>query len=86
MQTVKNVFDFGVEAAITLAVLYTVYGGFVILTSGGDKSRYTTGRKAIINAIIGVVIALGAWIIVDTILRAIGGGGVNLQPWTKLPC
>jgi len=47
-----------------LAVIYLVYGGILYITAGGDAEKATKGRTAVINAIIGVVIILLAYIIV----------------------
>lgn len=46
-----------------------VYGGLLYLTSGGNPKQVDTGRKAIVNAVIGLVIVLFAYIGVSLIVQ-----------------
>lgn len=51
-----NILNFVLLIAGLLAFFYVLYGGFVYLTAGGDASKADTGRKIIINALIGVIL------------------------------
>lgn len=51
-------------AAGVIAVVYLVYGGILYITAGGDAEKATKGRTAVINAIIGIIIILLAYVIV----------------------
>ncbi|MBU0597346.1 hypothetical protein KJ641_04550 [Patescibacteria group bacterium] len=42
-------------------VAYLVYGGFLIMTSGGVEENVTKGKKIIFTAIIGIAIILSAY-------------------------
>jgi hypothetical protein len=44
-------------ALIVVSILMGVYGAFEIVTSGGNAEKVETGRKLILYAIIGLVIA-----------------------------
>lgn len=48
-----------------LAVVYLVYGGIMYITAGGNPEQATKARTAIINAIIGIVIILASFLIVN---------------------
>ena len=50
-------------AGIT-AFLYAIYGGFLYLTAGGEPANADKGRKALTNAIIGVIIISLSFVIV----------------------
>lgn len=54
--------------AIPAAVIIIIVGGFNILTSGGDEGKVKTGRTMIQAAAIGLAMAFGAWLIVETVL------------------
>jgi hypothetical protein len=57
---------------ITLvAVAYVLYAGFQILTAGGDEEKVKTGRKTIVNVLIGIVIMWLAYWIVTLVLNAL---------------
>jgi len=77
------------EIALPLAIVALIYGGFMWITAGGDPGKVTKGRKAIEYAVYGMVFAFAAWIIVDTVLKALLAGGLgNIQgwgPWNKIP-
>ena len=66
----KKVIDFMLTyTLIPLAALFIVYGGFVILTSAGSEQKFSEGKKIITAAVIGTAIALGSYLIVNTILN-----------------
>lgn len=52
----------GVFASVMLAV-----GGFQYLTAGGDKTRIEAGKKRIQNALTGLILALGSYVLLYTI-------------------
>lgn len=56
----------------SLALLYFVYGGIVLLTSGGVEARITNGKTILSHAIIGVIIIFGAYLLVVTIEKIVG--------------
>lgn len=51
-----------------IAVLVVIYGGVLYVTSGGDEDKTTTGRKAITYAVIGLIIVMGSFAFVNTII------------------
>jgi len=53
---ISNAINYIFIAAGFLAVIFVIYGGYVLLTSGGDSSKIESGKKMIIWAIIGIVI------------------------------
>ena len=71
-------------------VLYVVIGGITILTAAGSAEQISKGKKMITYAIIGVVIALSSWIIInETMLLLVGEykkEGVMPWPWDKIEC
>lgn len=72
----------GIEMALVLvswiALFFILYGGFLFLTGGGNASQVEKARKSIFNAVIGLVISLGAIAITNVIFNVlIGSGPVN---------
>jgi len=57
--------------AIPAAVIVIIIGGFNILTSAGSEDKVKTGRTMIRAAAIGLAMAFGAWLIVETILNVL---------------
>lgn len=56
-----------------LAVVFVLYGGFKFITSQGEPQNIANSRKVILNALIGLVIALLASQFVKFIALKIGG-------------
>jgi hypothetical protein len=58
--------------AAPLAVLGLTIGGIFLLISAGNPNLAGQGKKIIWMSIIGLVLAFGSWLIIKTILGAIG--------------
>lgn len=54
-----------------LAVIFVIYGGFQYLTSTGEPDKAKAGRTTIINALVGLMIAMLATVIVNIVGRNI---------------
>ncbi len=61
------------------AFLYLFYGGFMYLTAGSNDDQATNGRKAIINAIIGLVIIFLSYSLVAFVSRQLKTSQGGLQ-------
>ena len=65
---IVNVMSFSVGLG---AVLIIVLAGFRMVTSNGDSNQVAQSRKAIIYAVVGMIIAVAAYAIVNFILDAL---------------
>lgn len=61
------------RVAVYVAVAYALYGGFKIIMSSGNPDAVAEGRKSIINAITGMVIAVMAASVVGYLATTLGG-------------
>jgi|GEM_PF-2221916 len=64
---VSGIYDLIIYVAGVLAVLLITYGGVLYLTSGPNASQVEEGKKYITNALLGLLLALSAWLILNTI-------------------
>ncbi len=87
-ELVKNIIDFLVKIVIAAAAALVLWGGFVIMTAGASPERAKHGRDIIKAAVIGIIIALGAWLIIDTIIKTIATGWSDslFGPWNEISC
>jgi len=60
---------------VPIVTLMFAYAGFVLLTSGGNPSKKDEAKSLILNATIGLIILLAAWLIVRTVLVIFGYTG-----------
>ena len=60
-----------------LSVLIIVAAGLWMITSYGDSDRYQTGKKMITAVVIGLLIVMIAWTLVNTVLMSLYGGTLS---------
>ena len=56
-----------------VAVAAMIYAGFLYFTSGGNEERAGMAKKTITYAILGLVITILSYVIINTLINAIGG-------------
>ena len=64
---VLNVLNIMLQVVGYISVGYIIFGGFKYLTSGGDSNQVTSGRKTIINAVVGLILSFMSVAIVSLI-------------------
>ena len=55
-----------------IALGFVIYGGYLYIMSQGDPGKAVKGKKTLTSAIIGVIIAMGASVVVNTIIFILG--------------
>lgn len=78
--TITNVLLFVVGA---ISVIMVIIGGLRYILSGGNNANVTSAKNTVLYAIIGIVVALFAYAIVNFVLSsfapgATGSGGTNV--------
>jgi len=68
VNVIARILDWVIPLAGISAVLFLVYGGFLITMSGGDSTRTQKGRDAVKNAVIGLIIIIIAFAIKQSII------------------
>lgn len=74
-QYLELIYNFVIGFAGLLAASIMMVGGFQYLTAGGDQGKVTAAKGRIANALIGLVLALSAYLLLNTINPAL----VNLK-------
>ena len=86
-QLFKNVIDFALMIIFPLAAIMMVYGGFLMMTAGDNQGRFGDGKNALKAAVIGILIALLSWLVLDTIFKIVAPGFEGkFGPWNELSC
>ncbi len=70
--TVTDVINAILYAIGILAVVMVIFGGVQYTTSGGDQAKVTKAKNTILYGIIGLVIAVLAYAIVNFVISKIG--------------
>lgn len=74
----KSIFEFIIESILlplvgTICLLFIILGGYRYVTSGGDQEAAESGKKMISNAVIGLVIIIFSYIIVNLVVNVLKG-------------
>lgn len=69
---VNELIRFGIYLAVVFATLTIAYAGFRMLTAAGNESQISAAKGMIWNAVLGIIIVMIAWLIVQYILTSIG--------------
>lgn len=64
-----------------LALLMFIYGGVMLLISGGNQQRVEQGRQILTNAVIGLVVVFLTYMIISLVLSALG---VEAEGWAEI--
>lgn len=82
---ISNIVKFATfTVAAPLAGVIMAYGGFMLLTSGGNEANKSKGTNAIGAAVWGILITFGAYVIVNAIIGGLAGESFS-KSWYRFP-
>ena len=64
---VANAITIMIIIAVILSLFYLIMGGIQWTSSGGDKAKVQSARSRIIFAIVGLLVAMGAFFVVSIV-------------------
>lgn len=73
-QFILNVLNFFLSFLGLIATAALIYAGFLYVTSGGDDSASEKSKKILIFAVVGILLILASFAIVNTVLQNAGRG------------
>lgn len=83
---VKNIIDFLlIDLILPLAIIAFLIGGICMLASAGNPQMLQTGKSAISNTVIGIIIAFCSWLIIGTIVNTLGYQNHFTAAWNEAP-
>ncbi len=72
-----NLLNIGVGAAVTVSAFFLMWGAFIYMSAGGSPRQMESGKSAMVNALIGLGIALSARVIAGLIQSALAGSATG---------
>mgnify|MGYP001053266598 CR=1 FL=1 len=84
IKVVQNIIQMLFELAFLITGGMIAWGAFVFMTAASSEERVKKGRKIMTSAVIGLVIVLCAWSIINVLLHLLTGQ-VNF-PWHTVEC
>ena len=67
-----NLLNIGFGVAVTAGAFFLMWGAFLYMSAGGSPRQMESGKSAMLNALVGLAIALSARVIAGTIQQALG--------------
>lgn len=84
LQVLQNSLNLAISLSVILAVLYIVYSGFLFVVSAGNPSAREGAKTRILNVVVGIVVLLSAWLIVDFIMKKLYVESDDFGPWNAI--
>ena len=81
-----NILDFLVMISAFIAAIMFAVAGLKLATSAGNASKVSQAKESMTNILIGFIILLAAWLIVDTIMKVFTTGEGRLGTWNDIEC
>lgn len=82
-KTAQNILNAGIYIAIFLSAVLFAYAGWKYMTAGGEGGK-SSAKEMLTNVIVGLVILLAAWLIVDTIMKVFVAEDGGFGPWNEI--
>jgi|SRR3989344_6360391 len=70
--------------ATPILIIVLIAGGFIYLTSGGNPKKTEQAKSLLTSAIVGIIISLAAFLIIDTILKTLVRQDFTWPSWNNI--
>lgn len=90
LQLIQNLMNAAISISVLAVVITIAYGGALLLTSATNAEAKSKAKSVIANAVIGLVIVLAGWLIVDFVMKALYNPDVgpssdnSFGPWNEI--
>jgi len=75
---IKNIANFALGFLGIIAMMVIIYSGYMYVIAAGDEDKMNKGKSGITSAVIGIVIILSSFAIVNTVLQIPSGDSTNI--------
>jgi len=83
-KTAQNVLNTAIYVAVFLSAILFAYAGIIYVTNIANHGEISKAKSIFSNVIIGLVIILASWLVIDTIMRTLVNPSANLGPWNTI--
>ncbi len=84
VQMVDRVFDFLFVLLTLAAVMMVMYAGFQLVISQGNSGAMEKAKGMVSNIIIGFVIIIAGWLIIDTVMKGLVSAESGFGQWNEI--
>lgn len=88
-QVLQNLIQLAVSLGVIMCVMWIAYAGFSLMVSGGNPQALSEGKNRAMNAVVGILVILCAWLIVDFVMKVVYEptktfDGGTFGPWNAI--
>ncbi|HRH24024.1 MAG TPA: pilin [Candidatus Paceibacterota bacterium] len=83
LQVIENLMNFAISIGVVIFVLVAAYAGLLWMFSPMNAHNREQGRTILLNAVVGLLITLCAWLIVDFVMKTLYNEG-SYGPWNAI--
>jgi hypothetical protein len=85
LSTFQNVLTLGVSLSVVIITIFIAWAGFSYIMSGGNPEKRSQANKRIMNAVIGLLIVLCSYLLVDSIMKELyDPSTAKFGPWNSI--
>ncbi len=81
-QLAQNLLTNGIYIAVFLSAFLFAWAGWKYLTNAANPGEVQHAKEIFFNVAVGLVIIVGAWLVIDTAMKTLTGGKIG--PWNKV--
>ncbi|HRH55448.1 MAG TPA: pilin [Candidatus Paceibacterota bacterium] len=88
LQLIQNVMNAAISFGVLIFLLVIVFAGILWILTPTNPENHSQAKKVLTNAVIGLLIILSAWLIVDFVMKILYSGTNGQQgvfgPWNEI--
>lgn len=77
---IRTIINWILSITLGVAVLFLIIGGFRYVISAGNEDQAESGKNTVLNALIGIVIIVLSYVIVNVVANLVSRGGGSGNP------
>jgi hypothetical protein len=81
----QKIINFFIYLSVVVATFLFTYAGVLYMTSAPNPGNIEKAHKIFWNVLIGLIVVLGAWLIVDTVMKVFYSES-DFGPWNAILC
>lgn len=74
-EVISKLFTFGITVGGIIFLILFLVGGIMYLSASGNEDQTGKAKRLMVDAIIGLILVLGAWAIATFVARELGAPG-----------
>ncbi len=86
VQLSNNIVRFIIGLISVVGAIVMVYAGYLLVSSRGNVSQMQRAKEMFTNILIGIVIMLSAFLVVNTVMSILVGSNSSLINWNNIDC